>query len=149
MFAPRALIVFALCAGSAFASEFPEWMAGSWRLDSGGTHVEEHWTSPAGGVMLGMSKTVTAEGKTAFEFLRVAKSDGVLAYLAMPQACPATAFPLKSVDGSRIVFENLRHDFPQRILYWRSGAKLCARVEGAKNGKIEGEEWCYERAPSP
>jgi hypothetical protein len=138
-----ALIAFAV--GSASAADFPEWMAGSWRVDTGESVVEESWTGSAGGLMLGMSKTVRAKGKTAFEFLRIAEVDGKLAYLAMPGGRPATAFPLRTAGPSRVVFENLQHDFPQRIIYWRDGEKLCARTEGTIKGKMEGEEWCYAR----
>jgi hypothetical protein len=115
-------------------SNFPTWMAGSWRLKN----VEEHWTAADGGMMVGMSKTAGAK-KTAFEFLRIAEVDGKLAYIAMPQGRPATIFPLKSSEASKVVFENLKHDFPQRIIYWRDGEKLCARVEAGDKG----EEWCY------
>jgi hypothetical protein len=122
---------------------FPLWMAGSWRLDDRGTRVEEVWTNANGNLMLGMSKTVTAKGKVNFEFVRIAEVDGKLAYIAQPQGQPLTTFPLKSLDATRVVFENLKHDFPQRILYWRKGEQLCARIEGNMGGKVEGEEWCY------
>ncbi|HEY6141418.1 MAG TPA: DUF6265 family protein [Thermoanaerobaculia bacterium] len=143
-------IAFAVCAflaaAPAFATALPQWMAGSWRIDTPDARVEEHWTVPGGGMMLGMGRTVTAKGKTSFEFLRIAEVDGRLAYLAQPQGKPATAFPLQSATESRIVFENPGHDFPQRILYWRDGAKLCARTEGKVRGKDEAEQWCYSPA---
>ncbi|HJQ35741.1 MAG TPA: DUF6265 family protein [Thermoanaerobaculia bacterium] len=117
-------------------SNYPAWMAGSWRAGN----VEEHWTAADGRMMIGMSKTA-GEKKTAFEFLRIAEVDGKLAYIAMPQGGTATVFPLKSSEASKVVFENLKHDFPQRILYWRDGEKLCARVEAADSA--QGEQWCY------
>lgn len=142
----RALVLLTMLTGmSAFASGFPEWMAGSWLLDADGKRVEEQWTNADGGLMLGMSKTVSRQGKAAFEFLRIVEADGKLVYLAMPHARPATQFALKSADDSRITFENLEHDYPQRILYWRTGDKLCARVEGTIDGKLEYEELCYLR----
>lgn len=102
-------------------------------------------TAPGGGVMLGMGKTVRAKGRTAFEFLRIVEVDGKLAYLAQPNGQPPTSFPLRSMTASRVVFENPAHDFPQRIIYWRDGKKLCARTEGTVKGKAEAEQWCYER----
>ncbi len=30
----------------------------------------------------------------------------------------------------RVVFENTAHDFPQRIIYWKDGNDLRARIEG-------------------
>ena len=41
----------------------------------------------------------------------------------------------------RVVFENPTHDFPQRIIYWKDGADLRARIEGTQNGKEGSQEW--------
>jgi len=139
----KSMLLCILVALPVTAANMPVWMAGSWRLDG----VEEHWTTADGGLMLGMSKTVKPGGKVQFEFLRVAPIDGKPAYLAMPQAHPATTFEFKSATANRIVFENLKHDFPQRVIYWRDGEKLCARIEGLLQGKVQGEEWCYSRVP--
>ena len=49
------------------------------------------------------------------------------------------------LTASRVTFENLQHDFPQRVIYWRNGKRLCARVEGTINGKVEAEEYCWQR----
>jgi len=131
---------------SAHAAELPKWMAGAWRGESGGTKMEEHWTAAAGGLMLGMHRDLLPNGKAAFEFLRIEQEkDGSLVYLAMPSGRAATPFPLKTITGTRIVFENAQHDFPQRIVYWKDGERLCARVEGTIHGKAESEEWCWVR----
>jgi len=142
----KKLIVILFFAASARAAEFPTFMTGAWHGSFGGTVVDEQWTNADGGLMLATSRTVSPKGKTSFEFLRIAKRNGSLAYLAMPQGRPETAFPLKSMTDSRVVFENLKHDFPQRIIYWRDGAKLCGRIEGTLHGKQEGEEWCWDQA---
>ena len=60
----------------------------------------------------------------------------------------ATDFPLKSATDKKIIFENPKHDFPQRIIYWRDGDKLCARAEGTMQGKDAGEQWCWTRQAS-
>jgi uncharacterized protein DUF6265 len=138
----KLITLMALLALPASAADMPGWMAGSWRAGN----VEEHWTTAEGGLMVGMSKTVNPNGKIEFEFLRVANEGGKPAYLAMPQGRPSTTFSFKSETANRIVFENLKHDFPQRIIYWKDGEKLCARIEGTMQGKVEGEEWCYARA---
>ena len=46
--------------------------------------------------------------------------------------------------GGGAVFENLAHDFPQRVIYRRCGEDLCARIEGAMG---KGQDWRYARAP--
>ena len=58
----------------------------------------------------------------------------------------ACAFPLKSFEGGRAVFEQLGHDFPQRVIYWPCEADLCARIEGTMDGKLQGMNWRFVRA---
>lgn len=142
----KTLIAILFLAATAHGADFPTFMTGAWHGTFGGTVVDEQWTSADGGLMLATSRTISPKGKTTFEFLRIEKRNGTLAYVAMPQARPETAFLLESMTSTRVVFENLRHDFPQRILYWRDGAKLCGRVEGMLHGKLEGEEWCWSPA---
>ena len=143
----KLLFVFAvLFAASADAADFPLWMEGAWTVTLDGAQVEERWTDARGNLMLGVNRTVRPNGKTSFEFIRIELRDGKPVYLAMPGGrSPATAFPMKSQTANRIVFENPTHDFPQRVIYWRDGKRLCARVEGTMDGKEEGEEWCWRR----
>ncbi|HKY32919.1 MAG TPA: DUF6265 family protein [Candidatus Polarisedimenticolia bacterium] len=119
------------------------WMAGSWGGESEGTTMEEHWTAPAGGLMLGMHRDVSRQGKAFFEFLRVeARPDGVY-YVASPMGKGATAFKLTESSGQRAVFENPQHDFPKRILYWIERGALRARVEGDPSSKERAMEWTW------
>ena len=109
-------------------------MTGSWVGTSQGVEMEEHWTAPKGGSMIGMHRDV-ARGRTiSFEFLRIEVQKEQIVYLSMPNGrSPATPFPLKEVSGTRVVFENPAHDFPQRIIYWKDGNDLLARIEGTMN----------------
>lgn len=120
------------------------WMAGSWGGEDGSTRMEEHWTAPRGGVMLGLHRDVKGEKKAFFEFLRIEEQGEAIVYVAMPQARPATPFTLVETGPTRVVFENPEHDFPQRILYWRTpDGFLHARVEGKQGGKVGSEEWAW------
>ena len=134
-----------LMAAQLNAADFPSWMAGSWSGTAGGVKMEEHWTAPDGGLMLGMHRDVAPGGKASFEFLRIEKKGDALVYQAMPGGRSATPFTLKTSTADRVVFENRAHDFPQRIIYWRDGARLCARVEGKMSGNEMHEEWCWSR----
>ncbi|HEX7282817.1 MAG TPA: DUF6265 family protein, partial [Vicinamibacterales bacterium] len=84
-----------------------------------------------------------AKGRTMlFEFLRIEQQGDQIVYLSMPNGrSPATPFLLKEISGTRVVFENPKHDFPQRVIYWKDGADLRARIEGTLNGKAGSEEW--------
>ena len=107
-----------------------------------GVEMEEHWTTPKGNSMIGLHRDVGKGRTLLFEFQRIEQQGDQIVYLAMPGArSPATPFPLKEMTGTRVVFENPTHDFPQRIIYWRDGADLCARIEGTLKGKAASEEW--------
>ena len=53
--------------------------------------VEEHWTRPAGGSMLGMSRTVAGNRTAEFEFLRIEQREDGIYYVAQP----SVAVPLR------------------------------------------------------
>ncbi len=125
------------------------WMSGRWAGSQGGTGMEETWTPPAGGTLLGIHRDVR-DGKTvSFEFLRIAAAADGITYWASPQGGPATPFRMTENAKGRVVFENPKHDFPTRILYWVEGDNdtLHARIEGVLGGKAASEEWAWKRMP--
>jgi hypothetical protein len=116
----------------------PAWMAGSWCATQGAERIEEVWLAPAGGFMLGMSRTVAPNQKQPqFEFLRVELRDGLATYLAQPQGRAAVAFVLTQASDTSARFENPAHDFPQRIEYRRNGNALHAEIAGPRKGGKE------------
>jgi hypothetical protein len=123
------------------------WLAGSWEgKDAAGLEMEEVWTAPKGGTMLGLHRDVKDGKLVSFEFLRIESGAEGLVYQAQPRGRPATPFPLKEAAAKKVVFENPRHDFPQRILYWvTDDGALHARVEGMQGGKLVAEEWSWRR----
>jgi hypothetical protein len=144
------LVLAALAAppGRAAEADRLAWLAGSWSGTKEGVASEEHWTSPAGGTLLGMHKDVSGQQLVAFEFLRIAPDgEGRLCYLASPRGAPPIPFCASEVGDRRVVFENRAHDFPQRILYWLDGeGRLHARVEGPLDGREAAEEWVWTRS---
>ncbi len=96
------------------------WLAGAWvgtRGASGKTSIEERWSPPKGGAMLAVSRTVSGDKMSAFEFLRIVERDRGLVYIAQPGGGAATEFVLTESGAKRAVFENPRHDYPKRIVY--------------------------------
>ena len=123
------------------------WMAGLWQGREGPLEMEELWTAPRGGSMLGLHRDVRGDRTVSFEFFRIAEDkDGVI-YFASPQGRPATPFRLVETGQERAVFANPEHDFPQRILYWKDAeGALHARIEGTREGKPASHEWQWTRA---
>ena len=95
--------------------------------------------------MLGVSRTVSRGRMVAFEFLRVIERDGGLVYVAQPGGAPPTEFVLTELSGMRAVFENPRHDFPQRIVYEvKSEGGLSASISFNKGGRPQRFEFKRE-----
>ncbi|MEP6537334.1 MAG: DUF6265 family protein [Bryobacteraceae bacterium] len=118
-------------------------MAGCWV--NGPT--EEVWLKPAGGSMLGISRTVK-DGKTTFtEYMLVVEEEGTLVMkVQLRLAGKLTAFKLISLTSQEATFSNPEHDFPQRIIYRREpGGSLFARIEGTQNGKPAHEDYPMKR----
>lgn len=116
--------------------EAVQWLAGCWRASLSEAGSGEQWTSSAGGAMLGVSRTIRNGRMTAFEFMRIDRvQSGKYALLAQPDGLPATTFALLKLSATEIIFENLQHDFPQRVSYrLKSPQLLLASIEGESKG---------------
>ena len=139
------VLLLAAPAGAASLSDLA-WMSGSWAGTMNGLRAEEFW-SPADGTMMASVHRDLKDGRTvSFEFLRIEQRGDSLVHFATPRGRNTTPFPLQSLAGRKVVFENLAHDYPQRILYWAGGNDtLHARTEGVVNSKLESEEWTWTR----
>ena len=125
-----------------------DWMTGTWTHDSAGGKVTETWLGPANGLMVAANLTSGAGGRKSFEFLRIADTTDGFSYFASPGGRAPVEFRVKELAERRVVFENTAHDFPQRILYWRDGDALVARVEGVLRGTPRHEEWRFQKLVS-
>ena len=114
------------------------WIAGDWQTAPGGrVQIEEHWTLPAGGTMIGMGRTVVGDKTAEFEFLRIEQRGDEIYYVANPNAnCPQTDFKLTRLAGQEVIFENPTHDYPKRVMY-RKGSKgsLVASIDAGEGTK--------------
>jgi hypothetical protein len=143
----RSWLVFVV---SAFAAPSPDleglrFMEGDWRGESGKATIEERWTDAAGGMMLGVSRTI-ASGKTvAFEFLRIEAREGGVFYVAQPNGRPPTDFKLTRASGVEAVFENPAHDHPKIIRYRLNDGTLVAEVEGDEGR----QEFRFRKSTAP
>jgi hypothetical protein len=141
-------IAFSLAASLAYAQGAVDqlsWMSGCWTVQRPDGMTEEHWMRPAGGTMVGMSRSVRAGKTTEYEFLQIRDVNGTLAYIAKPSGSAETLFPLKMIGHGEVVFENPDHDFPQRIIYRRGSSGITARIEGTVGGKLRGIDFPFAR----
>jgi len=119
------------------------WIAGDWRLCREGEIVEERWLGPRGDVLLGASLTSSKDGKANWEHLRIARDGETWVYWASPMGRAPVPFRLVESAPGRAVFANPERPFPSRIVYWRDGADLLARIEGTVQDRAVAREWRY------
>lgn len=126
------------------------WLAGCWERAAGPTVSMEIWMPPAGGVMLGMSRTVK-QGKTVeTEFMEIREEGEKLVFTAWPSGQSKASFPLLEQGAQMVLFGNPSHDFPQKIGYEGTGAGvLSAWIEGTKGGKVRRVDFPMTRAECP
>src|SRR5688572_33134414 len=87
-----AVLSFILVPLSAFAQEQKAsteglgWMAGCWELTArnGAMVISEQWMKPAGGTLIGMSRTVSGGKTVAWESIRIVTDADGLNYIAKP-----------------------------------------------------------------
>lgn len=148
----KRLFAAAILAGSLCAEDMDQlaFMAGCWATASGPVTIEEQWNRPLGGLMLGSSRTIKNGQAVFHEFMRIEVKDGKLVYTPRIGAKAETAsFTAIRVSGDEVVFENLAHGFPQRVIYRRGANALPARIEGTVNGKLRGEDFPYRKVGCP
>lgn len=135
-----------IAAVAAAAPPSPAWLAGYWLMCEPGREVSETWSVPRAGTMTNTTLTLKG-GKLTVEIADIQTRDGELVFHAQPPGQAAADFPLKAATPTSVVFENLAHDFPQRVSYRREGDVLHARIEGMTGGKLQGVDWTYQARP--
>lgn len=113
------------------------WLSGCWAAEGGEFGSGENWTAAAGGTLLGVGRTVRNGRTVETEFMTISlyTDDGKLAYSAVPSGQQPVTFVQTRLTATEVVFENLLHDFPQRVAYRLEGKRLKARIEGPRDGE--------------
>lgn len=122
-------------------------LSGCWEGGLGELDMREQWTDGQAGAMLGTTRYFREGELVDFEFAMITEADEGVVLWPYPRGVRSEhGFPL--VDAGRtLVFENLDHDFPVRIMYERlDDDRLAPRIEG-RDG--EGRGWELRRVPCP
>lgn len=123
------------------------WMAGSWSQETPGGTVRETWLPPLDGAMAGVTQTHRTGRPPVTELTTITTGPAGVTFTAYVAGQPPTPFVLQPGKPGEALFENPEHDFPQRVIYRRCDADLCARIEGTVDGKVLAMDWRYRRLP--
>ena len=124
-------------------------IAGCWESAPGKkSQTTEQWMKPAGGMMLGMGRTVADGRAVDYEFMRFEQRGSDVVFISRPRANKEdTEFKMISLTPTEAVFENPTHDFPQRVVYrLTKDGNISPRIEGTVNGKAKAIDFPMVRA---
>ena len=124
------------------------WMLGKWQMQTNGGAIIEEWAKSSDSLWQGVSYAVSHYGDTQFaENIKLNYVNDQLVYLPTvsdQNENKEVSFAEKSFSDSLVVFENMDHDFPQRIIYKKiSDTSILAAIEGIQNGQSRREEFAY------
>ena len=132
------------------------WMAGSWSGLADGDPVDEHWSSPAGGMMMGMFRWLKNERVYYYELLVIEPaSSGLVLRLkhfdtglnGWEEKGMAVAYPLVHASENEAVFERGGSFRSTRFVYRRINAgELLVTTHDRKGDDIVTCEFRYTRA---
>lgn len=114
------------------------WLLGTWLYDTEEAVMFEKWIMIDEYKLRGISYQVI-EGDTMMVEIMTIKATDNDAYLGVrtgPAEGDSATFGFKSLDLRSFTFENLNHDFPQRISYEQPNEdSIFASIGGNLNGK--------------
>jgi hypothetical protein len=128
---------------AAYKIDSVSWLVGTWQSPPGERLAcEEHWSTPAGGAMVGMFRMVAGQRPSLYELLLL-EEDAAGVWMRLrhfnPQMVAREQEPIKmklvSAGSEKLVFENAANSLPKRITYALSGNELTATVETERGGK--------------
>jgi hypothetical protein len=123
-----------------------DWLIGTWCSDPGdGEQTCETWTGyDRMQEAHGISETHGPRGKTR-EVMTIVNDAGRLVFHAEPDGQKPADFDSteRNYAPDRLEFVNPKHDYPQRIRYWREGPMLIAETSLADGSKPQ--RWTYHR----
>jgi len=117
------------------------WLAGCWRGNVNQREFREDWMPARGGMMLGVTQTVTQGATQDYAYLRIDKSaGGILQYVVLAPGQPELKFRYvaspNEPQGDELVFVGAAGTFPERIVYHRGEQGwLYASAEGRVRGE--------------
>jgi CubicO group peptidase (beta-lactamase class C family) len=128
------------------------WLLGTWKHEAANSTTYETWRKLSDRTFEGESWRVSksTQQKVFGEALLLAEMASEIFYLPkVPENQYPVAFKLTSSGDKEAVFENPKHDFPQKIHYrLNPDGSVNALVEGEMNGQRRKIEFHYVKAES-
>ena len=124
-----------------------KWLEGRWEGFEGDMKTFEEWGAIKDNSIEG-NGGITADGDTMFsEVIKIEIIDNEFYYVAAVPGNPVpVAFKLIKSENNTSTFENLKNDYPQRVIYTKNAdGSLYARIEGRRTGGDSKQEFNFKK----
>jgi hypothetical protein len=141
------LFLFACNSATDKSTSF-KWLEGKWQGKvNDSTYIFENWNNVNQELIKGTGGMCIHSDTVFSEKISIYKEDNNFYYRAdVSENEEPIDFLYKPNENDSVVFENLQHDFPQRIVYYyKTLNKLYAHIEGTIEGKYRKEIFEYEK----
>ena len=118
---------------------------GKWKMDVENVEVYEEWQLVNENELIGISYSIEDGVKNINESLYLKKFADQWAYVAVPKNQNIALFALIEHSPKKLLFENMEHDFPQKISYeFHKDGRMTAAIQGDVNGEIKRKEFSFK-----
>ncbi|PHR30041.1 MAG: hypothetical protein COA38_10970 [Fluviicola sp.] len=129
--------------------EKASWLIGTWQNNSSEGSSTEIWRKENDSTYVGESYFVIESDTVSYEEFTLTQIGGRLSFtptVRNQNNNKPVKFDLTSMMNKQLVFENLKHDFPQQISYTQiNGDSLLAQISGVVDGKLQSMKFPMSR----
>lgn len=123
-----------------------DWLLGTWENKSEFGTLTESWQKVNDSIFKGQSYFLNLSNDTVHsETIVLKQTNDKLIYqttIIGQNDNQAVAFPLSTTTENTLVFENTKHDYPQKITYTKKSEKsIIAEISGKQLGKESKEQF--------
>nr|WP_309755866.1 DUF6265 family protein [Flavobacterium sp.] len=125
------------------------WILGNWESKSDEGTLTESWSKVNDSTFQATSYFIKEKDTIHFETITLQQKDDVLTYSATvlgQNDDKAVAFKQTNETPKQLTFENLKHDYPQKITYThKTTVDLAVKISGIQQGKPTSEEFIMKK----
>ncbi|MFM9945951.1 MAG: DUF6265 family protein [Bacteroidia bacterium] len=129
--------------------EKANWLIGKWQNNSSEGNATEVWEKENDSTFVGKSYFVIGKDTVSSESISLQQNGKDLFYIPTVKdqnAGQPVKFTLTSSTSNQLIFENPKHDFPQKISYTQiTNDSLLAEISGMMNGKQNSQKFPMTR----
>ncbi len=126
------------------------WLIGKWQNVSTEGALQEIWEKKNDSIFIGSSFFIVGIDTVTSESINLEERGNELFYMPTVKnqnGGKSIIFKLSSISNNQLVFENPKHDYPQKIVYKQiSNDSLVAVISGIVNGIEKSQKFPMTRA---